>query len=81
MVCALLAFGGLSSAGALGYQGDWMLAIMVAAVVLLPAVWWVRGELLATRAMMCGQGRHRRRHGALDAAMAALTAVAKAPPL
>ena len=80
MARALLALGTLSSAGAFGYRGDWAWAGVAAAAVLLPVAWRVRGELLATRAMMCGQGRHRRRHGPLDAAMAALAAVARVPP-
>ncbi len=82
MARTLLAFGGLSSAVVLACAGDWVLAVMVAAVVLAPAVWWVRGQLLATRDLMCGQpvpGRHRRRHRPLDGAMAALTKVARAP--
>ena len=64
MVRAVLALGVLSCAGACAYRGDWAAAVIAAAVVLLPAAWWVRGELLATRDLMCGQpvaGRHRRR--------------------
>ena len=80
MARTLLALAGLSSAFVLGCGGYWAVAAVVVVVAWLPAVWWVRSELLATRAMMRGLGRHRKRHGPLDAAMAALTAAARALP-
>ena len=65
MTRALLAFSGIGAAGALGYRGDWTLAVMVAAVALAPAVRWVRGDLAATAAMLREHpelmtGRHRK---------------------
>ena len=77
---ALLAFGVTGVAGALAYRGDWAVFVLAATVVVLPVSGWVYGELAATREMMCGQGRHRKRHGPLDAAMAALAAAARMPP-
>ena len=77
MARTLLALAGLGSAFVLGCGGYWTVAAAVLVVTWLPAVWWVRGELLATRAMMRGLGRHRKRHGPLDAAMTALAAAAR----
>ena len=61
-----------------GYREDWAVAVVAAAVVLVPVALRVRRELLATRDMLCGQpvaGKHRRRGRPQDAAMAALTAM------
>ena len=80
----LLAVCGLSSAVVLGCRGDWVLAVLVAAIALAPAVRWVRAELAATAGMLREHpqlvpGRHRRRRSLRDAAMAALTAAARVP--
>ena len=84
MVRMWLAFAGVGCAGALAYRGDWAAFILAAAVVLLPAVWWVRGELAAGRAWLREHpelvaGRHRKRRSLRDAVMAALTAAARVP--
>ena len=70
-----LGFGVAGSALVLACCGDWRAAGVAAVVALLPLAWWVCGELAATKALMCGAGRHRKRRGSLDAAMAALRAV------
>ena len=80
----LLAVCGLSSAVVLACEGDWTVAVVVAVIVLAPAVWWVRGELAATAGMLRDHpqlvtGRHRRRRSLRDAVMAALTAAARVP--
>ena len=53
---------------------------MAVVVALLPLAAWVCGELVATRALMRGVQRHRKRPVSLDAAMAALKAAARMPP-
>ena len=78
---ALLAFAGTGSAVVLGWRGDWVLAVLVAAITLAPAVRWVRGELAATAAMLREHpelmtGRHRKPRSLRVAVMAALTAAA-----
>ena len=65
MTRALLAFSGIGAAGALGYRGDWTMAVLVAAIALTPAVRRVRGELATTAAMLREHpelmtGRHRK---------------------
>lgn len=69
----LLAFAGIGSAGAFAYRGDWLAAGVMLMAVLIPAVLWMRGQLLATRATMRGS-QCRTEH---DAAMVAHTAVAR----
>lgn len=69
----LLAFAGTGSAAAFAYRGDWLAAGVMLTAVLIPAVLWVRGQLLATRAMIRGS----QWRTAQDAAMAAHTAVAR----
>ncbi len=73
--CVLFAETGC--AGALAYRGDWVLAGIAAAFILLPAAVWVRGELAATRVMLGGSGKHRGR-GWRNVA-ATLRAMAKIP--
>ena len=72
-----LGFGVAGSALVLACCGDWRAAGMAVVVALLPAAAWVCGELAATKALMRGVRRHRKRRGSLDAARAALRAVAK----
>ena len=87
MARTLLALCGLSSAVVLGCRGDWVLAVMVAAIALAPAVRWVRGEMASTAAMlrehpqmMAGRHRkHRKRRSLRDAVMAALRTAARIP--
>ena len=84
MVCIWLASGVVGCAVVLAYRGDWAAFILAAAVVLLPAVWWVRAELAAGRAWLREHpelvaGRHRKRRSLRDAVMAALTAAARIP--
>ena len=74
---AWLGFGAVGCALVLACCGDWRAAGVAAVVALLPLAWWVCGELAATKALMCGDGRHRRRRGTLDGAVAALRAVAR----
>jgi len=61
---AWVAYASLGCAVALAFgRGDWAAAGGVAAAVLLPVAWRVRGELLAAREMLRAQpvpGKHRR---------------------
>lgn len=45
----LLGYAVFGSALAFGYRGDWLIASVPAAAVLLSVAWWVRGELMAVR--------------------------------
>ena len=67
-----LGFGVAGSALVLACCGDWRAAGMAVVVALLPLVAWVCGEMAATRRLMRGTGRHRKRPVSLDAALAAL---------
>lgn len=51
---AWLAFAGTGSAVALAFRSDWLAAGGAAAAVLVPVVFWVRGQFAATRAMLRG---------------------------
>ena len=77
---AWLGFGAVGCALVLACCGDWRAAGMAVAITLLPVAAWVCGELAATRALMRGVQRHRKRPVSLDAAMAALKAAARMPP-
>lgn len=61
---AWLAFAGLTSALASRYRHDWTGVAVAAVVVLVPVVWRVRAELLATREMLresqSAGGKHRK---------------------
>ena len=70
----LLGFGVAGCALACACCGDWRAAGVAVGVALLPLVAWVRGEMADTRALLRGDGRHRKRRGTLDAARAALGA-------
>ena len=74
-----LGFGAVGCALVLACCGDWRAAGMAVAITLLPVAAWVCGELASTKALMCGDGRHRRRRGTLDAARAAIKAAARVP--
>ena len=78
-LAVVMAGGALGSALVLACSGDWRAAGLAVVVALPAAALWVCGELASTKALMCGDGRHRRRRGTLDAAMAALRAVARVP--
>jgi hypothetical protein len=47
-----LAFAGIGSAVTLACRSDWVAAGGAAAAVLVPVVFWVRGEFAATRTML-----------------------------
>ena len=72
-----LGFGGIGSALAFGYRGDWWAAAAAGACVVLGVVASVCGELPAARAELGIGGRHRG-HGLRNVA-AALRAAAKIP--
>ena len=78
-LAVVMAGGALGSAPVLACSGDWRAAGLAVVVALLPVAWWVCGELAATKALMQGVSRHRRRRGSRDAAVAALRAAARIP--